>query len=132
MFPLLGIFGGGIGSWWWLLLIAALLLILIILLIGCFVYARNRGGGEAYPGTYSRLENKAYIYIYISISISISISIYIYIYIYIYFGAVHRYPVPAPYRIPLRKIPVNTVSDFNGMLIAILQNNTIKAGTWWA
>ena len=23
-------------------------------------------------------------------------------------GAVHRYPVPAPYRIPLRKIPVNT------------------------
>ena len=44
--------------------------------------------------------------------------------------AVHRYPVPAPYRIPLRKIPVNTVSDFNGMLIGILQNNTTNGGTW--
>ena len=44
--------------------------------------------------------------------------------------AVHRYPVPAPYRIPLRKIPVNTFSDFNGMLIGILQNNTTNGGTW--
>ena len=44
--------------------------------------------------------------------------------------AVHRYPVPAPYRIPLRKIPVNTVSDFNGMLIGILQNNTTNGGPW--
>ena len=43
--------------------------------------------------------------------------------------AVHRYPVPAPNRIPLRKIPVNTVSDFNGMLIGILQNNTTNGGT---